>query len=255
MKHDLPLKCACGAVSGTVRGVSARTVNRLVCCCEDCQAFARYLGGEANLDSSGGTDISQLSPAQVVFTDGVEHIACLRLSSSGLARWYTSCCRTPIGNTPASASPPFLGLIHCIVDSEGHGRSRDEVMGPVRNPSPGGRVPVRVIARALTLMLRWWLRGDSKRSPFFDPHTGAPRVAPLVWTPEARLALHPPDSSLARTSDVYASRTSAPGATRQPHRRATHDGAEGHQLLRSTEGDPSVAQRNRISWDTHGPRH
>jgi len=44
-------------------------------------------------------------------------------------------------------------------------------------------------ARA-SLMLRWWVRGLARPSPFFDEQTGAPRVAPRVLTREARERTH-----------------------------------------------------------------
>src|SRR5262245_25612243 len=100
MPDDLAIRCDCGAVRGVARGVSGERGNRVVCYCDDCQSFAHVLErSEDTLDAHGGTEIFQMSPAQLEFTAGADRLACLRLTPKGLLRWYASCCRTPIGNT------------------------------------------------------------------------------------------------------------------------------------------------------------
>ena len=73
------LQCRCGTLKGYVS--QPGSVNRAVCYCRDCQAFAHFLG-RANeiLDSKGGSDVVQTTPLRVTFTDGVEMLACMRLS-------------------------------------------------------------------------------------------------------------------------------------------------------------------------------
>src|SRR5262245_32360452 len=125
---ELPLRCRCGRVQG-VTDVSAGF--RLVCYCKDCQAFARFLERPDVLDAAGGTDIFQMPTGRVRFTAGTDAVRCLRLSgpSGGIFRWYTECCRTPIGNT-AGPRFPVVGLIHSFISHEADGRSRDEALGP-----------------------------------------------------------------------------------------------------------------------------
>ena len=94
MNH--PLQCKCGKVKGYV--THAERVDRVVCYCKDCQAFAHFLGENGILDERGGTDIIQALPRDVNFTKGVDALACIRLTPKGLLRWYTSCCNTPVGN-------------------------------------------------------------------------------------------------------------------------------------------------------------
>lgn len=198
METDLPLKCACGTLQGTVSGVSPRTVGRLLCYCDDCQAFARWLGAaDRALDEHGGTDITQVSQATVRFVAGAEQLAAIRLTPTGMIRWYAACCRTPVGNTMGSPAAPFVGLISTFVDHAGDGRIRDEVFGPIRGRGFGrfakgpvdapDRPPLRFLARAVLLLLRWRLRGDHRQSAFFP--AGAPRVVPEVLSLEAREAL------------------------------------------------------------------
>lgn len=198
MSTDLPLGCSCGAFRGSARGVSAGVGNRIVCYCDDCQSFAHFLGRPAEiLDVHGGTEIFQTSPARVEIHDGADQIACMRLTPGGLVRWYASCCRTPIGNTLATCQVPFVGLIHSTGVRTPDGFSRDEVLGPVLARVQArfakgdrtaldahDRAPLSLVARFAWLLLQARLRGDHRRSPFFDPRTGALRAAPHVLSPE-----------------------------------------------------------------------
>ena len=127
MKH--PLRCNCGKLQGTVKHTKA--INRCMCYCADCQAFARFLKREHEiLDAVGGTSIIQTIPKQVTFLEGTENLACIRLTETGLLRWYAACCTTPIGNTPPNFKLPFIGLIHNCLDVAP--ASFDEVFGPIR---------------------------------------------------------------------------------------------------------------------------
>lgn len=190
---DLALRCRCGAVRGVARGVAPSTVNRCFCYCDDCQAFAHFLGrADDVLDALGGTEIIQMSQATVGFTAGVGKLAALRLSPSGMIRWYASCCRTPIGNTMATTAMPFIGVIRAFVDAP------SAALGPIRGrgfakSAKGGSAAVPkdglpellMIARVLAKVLRWRLRGDHRRSQLFDA-TGRPFAAPRVLTAAER---------------------------------------------------------------------
>jgi hypothetical protein len=121
--------------------------------------------------------------------------------SDKVVRWYTDCCRTPIGNT---AGPRFLvvGLIHSFMSHEADGRSRDEVLGPalcrIYERSAIGPLPpnaatppsFQVFVHRASKLLGWWVRGLGRPNPFFDDHTKAPRSAPRVLTPSERAALN-----------------------------------------------------------------
>src|SRR5262249_10631143 len=107
---DLPLRCRCGHVRGVASEISSSTGCRVLCYCKDCQAFARFLELADVLDAAGGTDIFQMPPGRVKLSAGMDAVRCLRLSNRGIYRWYTDCCRTPIGNT-AGPRVPLIGLI------------------------------------------------------------------------------------------------------------------------------------------------
>src|SRR4051812_24670077 len=97
MKHAVRLECSCGGVTGTASNVSPRTGNRLICMCDDCQAYAHHLGrADDILDAYGGTDIFQLTPSQVVISSGRDRMRCVRLTDKGILRWYAGCCNTPM---------------------------------------------------------------------------------------------------------------------------------------------------------------
>jgi len=123
-----PLRCRCGALQGTL--ANARHVNHAVCYCSDCQAFAHYLGNPSQiLDARGGSDIVQTQPKNLIFTQGSEQLACIRLTPGGLLRWYSRCCRTPVGNTLATPKLSFIGLLHCCLGEDA--ASLQKSFGPV----------------------------------------------------------------------------------------------------------------------------
>src|SRR5262249_26890888 len=111
----IELRCRCGEVRGIVAGPSPRTVNRVTCYCSDCQAFAHQLGRADLLNAKGGSDIIQVAPAALSFTQGQHHIVGLRLKPNGLYRWYAKCCNTPVGNT-LTPTVPFVGLLAQVFD-------------------------------------------------------------------------------------------------------------------------------------------
>src|ERR1043165_4882385 len=113
---DIPLRCRCGYVRGVANDVAPDTGFRFVCYCGDCQAFARFLERPDVLDSAGGTDIFQMPPGRVALAAGIDEVRCVRLSAkSGVLRWYTACCRTPIGNTAVSPRFPILAVVHAFM--------------------------------------------------------------------------------------------------------------------------------------------
>ena len=92
---ELPLRCRCGHMRGIASKVAPSAGFRLVCYC---QAFARFLDRPDVLDAAGGTDIFQMPTGHIKLTAGTDAVRCLQLSGR-VFRWYTDCCRTPIGMT------------------------------------------------------------------------------------------------------------------------------------------------------------
>lgn len=170
---DVEISCKCGSVHGTIRGVSPETTNRVVCYCDDCQAYAHHLGREDLLDAHGGSDIVQVAPADLSFDRGLEHIAAVRLSPKGAFRWTATCCNTPLGNT-AKPSIPFVGIAAGVLDEASRARFGPPIGGimgkfAIGEPPPGSTgLPARIIARSARRVLGWKLGRKSWPHPFFE---------------------------------------------------------------------------------------
>jgi len=184
-----PFRCACGAVTGQV--VNERCATHSRCYCEDCQAFARFLGREADLlDARGGGEGIQTLPKDVVFATGLGRLACVRLSETGLLRWYAACCNTPIGATPPTSRLPFVGLSPACLQ---HGPHRlDDAFGPVRfclhvkgargEPKPKPFGATGFMLWLVYNRLRARFTGGFRRNPFFDVANDRPIVQPRILT-------------------------------------------------------------------------
>jgi hypothetical protein len=179
-------------VRGVASDVSPSGGFRFVCYCKDCQAFAGFLERPDVLDPAGGTDIFQMPPARVRLSAGMDAVRCLRLSDQDVLRWYTDCCRTPIGNTAAIPRFPILALVHCFMVHEAAGPCRNEVLGPplcriyersAVGPLPPNAAPppsLGIFARRASKIFSWWMRGLARPNPFFDHSTNAPCSVPRV---------------------------------------------------------------------------
>lgn len=196
---DVNLSCRCGSVQGLVRGVTPGTCNHGVCLCDDCQAYAAFLGGSGLLDENGGTEITQVGHNQVVITAGKEHIACVRLYSKGMHRWYAECCKTPLVNTMGPKSL-FAGVVHACVKDATNGATLMQAFGPIRErvqgrfgkgPLPPGTAQTAsfgLIVHVLGRLAHWGVTRAYQPSAFFA--AGAPIVTPQVLTKSERLALN-----------------------------------------------------------------
>lgn len=191
MNH--PLRCRCGTLKGYVSHPGK--VNRGVCYCKDCQAYAHFLGRTGDiLDEMGGTDVVATLPRYLTFTQGFESLACMSLTENGLLRWYASCCNTPIGNTPRDFKTSFVGLVHtCLEDPS---ITLESSFGPVRmrvnTRNARGKpksMPISTLVsvlRFLSLLLRARLDASYKCTPFFAPDRGTPVIPPKGLTRSER---------------------------------------------------------------------
>lgn len=196
MTLDVPLRCRCAKVRGRALGLDPARGNRLVCMCDDCQAYGRWLATTPTfLDRSGGTEVFQTTPAQVRIDEGREQLRCVRLSHKGLMRWYTQCCRVPIANHLASARAPFLGLAAAFIDLDE--AERERILGPILAriqgrygipplpPNSYQRAPLGLILRSIRQLARGFVQAAHSPSPVRDA-SGALIVTPMVLSAEAR---------------------------------------------------------------------
>src|SRR5260370_35018277 len=121
---------------------------------------------------------------RVKLTAGPDAVRCLNFSTK-VFRWYTDCCRTPIGNT-AGPRFPVVGLIHSFMSRDADGRSRDEVLGAplcriydrsaVGPLAPNAPAPpsLSLFALRASSLLGWRLRRLGPSTPFFYAPTNAP---------------------------------------------------------------------------------
>jgi len=195
MVGQIELRCRCGEVRGIVADPSPRSVNRVVCYCDDCQAYAHQLGRPDLLNEKGGSDIVQLAPAALSFTKGQDRIAGLRLSPKGLYRWYAKCCNTPVGNT-MGPTLPFVGIPVQSFDTtrpdDCFGAPVAEIFGKsaVGEPPAGStRFNPAMFLRAIGKVIGWRLRGKTWPHPFFARDTRAPIYPVTVISHERREAL------------------------------------------------------------------
>ena len=185
MTHSIV--CNCGKLKGQLK--RTKDFNRCVCYCADCQAFARYLKREDEiLDRIGGTSIIQTIPENVTFSQGMENLACIRLTDTGMLRWYAACCNTPIGNTFPNPKISFVGLIHNCLSSDRD--SLDNVFGSVcmhlytedalgeNKPKPKRLFSGTL--RIVAMIIKARLNGSYKNNPFFSESSDVPVVIPKV---------------------------------------------------------------------------
>jgi hypothetical protein len=191
MGGQIEVRCRCGEVRGTVTEASPRTVNRVICYCDDCQAYAHQLGRADLLDAKGGSDIVQLAPASIRFTKGQDRIVGLRLTPKGLYRWYAKCCNTPLGNT-LSAAVPFVGIPVQSFDTtrpdDVFGKPMGAILGKyaVGEPPAGSTgVNFSLLLRAIGKVLSWRLGGKTWPHPFFAREDRSP-LYPLTIVPHER---------------------------------------------------------------------
>jgi hypothetical protein len=194
VKH--PLQCRCGTIKGFVD--DPQSANRAMCYCNDCQAFAHFLGREREiLDERGGSDVVQILPKNVTFSQGSEALACMRLTEKGLLRWYAACCSTPIGNTLDTYKFSFIGLLHSCLETPD--RPLQDSFGPIRvwvntkgakgNPKPKTVGIGKAVLWFIATTMKARVNGSYKQTPFFLVDEGTPIVSPRVLTSEERASL------------------------------------------------------------------
>lgn len=192
-----PVQCRCGIFRARLEGHGPH--NRVICYCANCQAFARALDKSSEtLDAQGGSEIVQVAQSRLRFEQGEEQLAVLRLSESGMLRWYATCCSTPIGNTMLNPRMPFIGLVHTCLDPArmdtdfGTEVAVVNVGSALGEPKPRARGFLGVCLRLVRMLAGSLFRGSWRGSPLFD-ESGKPRITPRVLSAEelANAKRHP----------------------------------------------------------------
>ncbi|MBF9044644.1 hypothetical protein HKCCE4037_14970 [Rhodobacterales bacterium HKCCE4037] len=205
MSTPVEFACDCGKLRGELDAKTLKAATRVVCHCDDCRAF-HVAVGRPDPGAADGVDILQLAPAGMRLTQGVEHLAALRLSPKGLVRWYASCCDTPLAATMPNNVVPFAGLLTGRLTSterlgrvQAHGFLRN-ARGEVRHQNIG-----RLVRGMLSRTVAAYVSGRAKQTPFRDPESGDFIVEPMLV-------------DRARRDEIYARRRRAGSRTRPTHR-------------------------------------
>jgi hypothetical protein len=200
----IPICCDCGSLRGELR-IGPQEGVRIRCHCDDCQAYARWLGTRDVLDERGGSELVQTWPARIVLQEAGP-LSLLRLSPTGLLRWYAGCCRAPIANSIARPGLPFTGVFRRALSIEDG--NLDVLLGPALGVqgrfAPGGcppgvspRASFPILLGSIRLLTRGWWQRAARPSPWFDA-SGHPVRDATVLTRKERAGLdRSPASTLA----------------------------------------------------------
>jgi hypothetical protein len=190
----MDIQCECGQFRARLKAFPHGTPGRLVCYCDDCQAYLHHLKRADLLDANGGTEVIPAYPADVEILSGREHLKCTRLSPTGTFRFFTACCNTPIVNTRNGEA--WAGFLRGVYNA----KELDQALGPVRSrffgryakgTLPAGTPDTYDPQFLTTVIVPFQQEGKllkrHKPSPFFT-EDGTPIVTPHVLSQAERQA-------------------------------------------------------------------
>ncbi len=187
--QDTPFSCNCGTLHGHITAAGVHSGTHVSCFCNDCRAAQLYFRQPD--PAPGPVDILQMSPEEIRFDGGVEQLALMQLSPKGMLRWYAKCCNAPLATTPRTAKVPFAGfIVRRIADPS--------QLGPITTrgfiPQPDGKQSHEKVRYAavglLKRLMKSWLSGSWKKTPFFDASSGDPVAIPTILSKAERAAFY-----------------------------------------------------------------
>jgi hypothetical protein len=174
--------CKCAQVALAVEPEGG---TRVVCYCNSCRDFATRLGASDILNECGGSDLYQIAPEAARFVKGADKVAWTKMTDKGPARWFTTCCHTPLANTLPTRTIPFLTLQTAYL-------SEKDTLPPIEisvfRRFANGRVPAtsygqgRLLRKFAVRALKSRLSGGWRQNPLFDD-AGRP-IATKVSLPD-----------------------------------------------------------------------
>ncbi|MGB4812810.1 MAG: DUF6151 family protein [Methylophilaceae bacterium] len=186
-------QCKCGALTGAIK--ETHRAYRGICYCKDCRAYSKHLGAlSITHDAAGGADFVCTTTRHISFVSGIENLACLSLSSTGLLRWYAKCCNTPICNTTRSWKIPYVSFVRTCFDTAPgvYENVFPLVQMCVNRGSALTTPPSKMASTFLTLarlastMVVECASSGYRKTPLFTEPDGAPLVEVIVLTPAQR---------------------------------------------------------------------
>lgn len=181
----MKIQCDCGNFQAELANSPKSSPGRLVCYCDDCQAFAETLERTDVLDEFGGTQVVPAYPNDITFVKGMSNLCYSQVTENGLYRYSTTCCNSPIANLRPNF--PWAGIFHSAytaADTKALNRFgviRGRIMGKYAKAKPDFKVSdkmgMRDMLTVLPFILKGKLFGKHKGSPFFESDNITP-VAP-----------------------------------------------------------------------------
>ncbi len=171
------IQCECGKFRADLLNYPKNTLGRIKCYCHDCQAFLNHINRADLLDENAGSELIPMYPADIKITSGKELMSCLRLSSKGMFRFYTSCCNTPIGNTDPVR--PWVG-VHQRMFTVKDANVLEKTLGPLKirflgkeaKGTPPAGTPEKFdfagLIKVIPFLIKGNIFGKAKPSPFFE---------------------------------------------------------------------------------------
>jgi hypothetical protein len=189
----MEIQCECGKFRAELTQFPKNTPGRLICYCDDCQAFLNYLKRSDLLDENGGTEIIPAYPADIKILEGKDVVQCVRLHSQGMYRFFAKCCNTPIVNTDPKR--PWAGInrrMYTVKDPHRLDRElgpvKTSIMGKYAKGTPPPGTPQTFDFKGMVTVMPFLIKGNilgkAKHSPFFE--NGQAIATPKVLTSEER---------------------------------------------------------------------
>ena len=192
------LGCRCGQLHGRVANASPRFATRVVCYCDDCQAYLRHLGRADLLNPKGGTDVVQVAPAalsSIAARTASPAFASRRGASTAGTRRAARRRSATRSSRPFPSSASSRARSTCTAGGRAtSSASQGRISGKfaIGDPPEGStHLQPRLRLRALGRVLGWRLTGKAWPHPFFDRRTGVPRYPVRAVDVAERDALRP----------------------------------------------------------------
>ncbi|MCX8224641.1 MAG: DUF6151 family protein [Sulfitobacter sp.] len=182
--RDVPFRCSCGTITGTLRGASPAIGNHTECFCKDCRAAEVYSGQP----DTPSVKIFQTTPDRIVFDQGADQLAVFSFGETNLLRWHASCCGSVIGNTLRNPKIAFVGIrTTLLTDPDTIGPVTTKAFLQTANGKSQHKGMARFVWGVFTRMAAARVTGRWKDTPFFNTETLKP-VRDVQVVPKAKRA-------------------------------------------------------------------
>ncbi len=182
----MKISCDCGAFIAELTAFPKHTPGRLVCYCDDCQAYVKKIQRTDVLDEYGGTEVIPAYPKEIDIIQGIDTLKCYRLTTEGTYRWATSCCNSPILNSKPGF--PWAGIFHTAYKKPNAlsklGEVKSRIYGKYALAGAPFKISKKIAFRDMLVVMPFIIKGKilgmDKQSPFFDPDNKTPIVEPEI---------------------------------------------------------------------------